>query len=200
MLSRGDARIENRVSKRNSTKLFLRGIWFLWDCMFALRHCLCSYILNLTVVRKPQMKNCVSFFFLVCQKLFGLCGRGGFVPRPKPAQNMNAARDWAFNHFQSRGQCVLGARHEILYVAKRLWACRLTSSHSLFPFWAPWNCTNIFDKNTSSSVLLFFLVEESKRFKNTISQHLVGLLHYSDTFVLSVFIHDQTLWWCNSSV
>ena len=26
--------------------------------------------------------------------------------------------DWPFNHFQSRRQCVLGAGHEILYVAK----------------------------------------------------------------------------------
>ena len=34
------------------------------------------------------MKKCVSLFFL-CVKItiFGLCGRGGFVPRPKPAQN-----------------------------------------------------------------------------------------------------------------
>ena len=43
--------------------------------------------------------------------IIGLCGRGGFVPQPKPAQNVNAA--------QLR-QCVLGAGHEILYVVKRL--------------------------------------------------------------------------------
>ena len=33
------------------------------------------------------------------------------MPRPKLAQNTNAAR-LAFNHFQSHRQCVLGAGHE----------------------------------------------------------------------------------------
>ena len=51
--------------------------------MYALRHCLCSYILNFSNGEKvTDEKKCVS--------IFGLCGRGGFVPRPKPAQNVRA--------------------------------------------------------------------------------------------------------------
>ena len=30
--------------------------------------------------------------FGVKATIFGLCGRGGFVPQPKPAQNVNAAQ------------------------------------------------------------------------------------------------------------
>ena len=39
------------------------------------------------------MKKCVNF--LVCVEIItivGLCGRGGFVPRLKSAQNANAAQ------------------------------------------------------------------------------------------------------------
>ena len=38
------------------------------------------------------MKKCVSFFLGVKVTIIGLCAKRGFVPRPKPAQNANAAR------------------------------------------------------------------------------------------------------------
>ena len=42
-------------------------------------------------------------FWCVKITITGLCGKGGFVPRPKPAQNANAARR----------QCVLGAEFSL---------------------------------------------------------------------------------------
>ena len=60
------------------------------------------------------------------------------MPRPKPAQDANAAAPLlAFQSFSASSPCLLGAGHEILYVAKRLRVCRMTSCHSLFSYRAP---------------------------------------------------------------
>ena len=71
--------------------------------MYALRHCLCSYILNFSSGEIT---------------IIGLCGRAGFVPRLKPVQNVNATGlSIIFSHI-ANVYWVFG--HEILYIAKRL--------------------------------------------------------------------------------
>ena len=46
----------------------------------------------LTMTKKRQMKKCKAIFWCVKITKIGLRGRRGFVPRPKPAQNVNAVR------------------------------------------------------------------------------------------------------------
>ena len=59
----------------------------------------------------------IIFFLCVRITIIGLCGRGGLMPRPKPAQNANAARP-AFQSFSHVANVywVLGTKSRTLQI------------------------------------------------------------------------------------
>ena len=66
--------------------------------MYALRHCLRSYVLNFDNDEEATEEKCDTIFWCVKVRKIGLRKRRGFMPRPKHVQNVNAAR-LAFQYF-----------------------------------------------------------------------------------------------------
>ena len=91
--------------RETAPKLFLRGIWFLWDSVHALRLYLCTYMLSFSSGEEATGEECVVFFWCVRITIIGLC-------RLCLDQNLSRTqtqRDWPFNHFQTRRHWVLAS-------------------------------------------------------------------------------------------
>ena len=143
------------------------------------------------MMKKRQTKKNAKYIFGVSLQ----CAKGANLCLDQNLPRKSTRPDWPFHHFQSRRQCLLGAGHEILYVAKRLCACRVTSSHSLFSFRAPWNCTKVRLVQFCFSSWLQGL-NGSKCYFTAWSWSPSLLWHLRSVSS----IHDQTLWRHNSSV
>ena len=67
--------------------------------MHALRHCLCSYVLNFDndeEATDEKMRD--NFWYVKITKINGWRKRRGFVPRPKTCPERERGRDWPFSH------------------------------------------------------------------------------------------------------
>ena len=88
----------------------------------------------------------------------GLPKRRGFVPRPKPAQNVNAFQSFSVTSPMTTGSC---ARSPVLCEEVVSLLCdKFSLAVSILG-----TLGTFFVRKTSSSVLLFFLVERFKRSK-----------------------------------
>ena len=88
--------------------------------MLALKHCPCGYILNSNNDKEATDDKECETVYLACHNYNNwVVQRRGFMPRPKPAQNVNAVQQ-LFNHFESCRESLLGAGQEILYAVKML--------------------------------------------------------------------------------
>ena len=130
--------------------------------MYGLRHCLCSYVLNFDNDEEATDEKNAKHFFGVKITKFGWRKRRRFVPRLKPAQK----EQLAFQSFSVTSPITTGswARNPVLceeVVSPLCDKSSLTVSMS-----GSLKSQYFFVvENTSSSVLLLFLVERSKWFK-----------------------------------
>ena len=158
LTSRGVPESETGSRKRNSANLFLREIRFFWDCVYALRHCLCSYILNFSSCEEATDEKNVSFF-LVWQNYNNWVVREGRIcALTKTCPERERSTRLAFQSLSVTSPICTGcwARNpvrceEVVSLSYDKFSLTVSISGTL-------KLHYFFVKDTSSSVLLFFLV------------------------------------------
>ena len=167
--------------------------WY-WDFGHALRRNLCCFMLKFSNGDGATYeKRACPNFSCVKITIIGLCGGGGCLDQNLPRTRLR--RDWPFNHHfhVANVSWVLGTKSRTLRRCCEPVVRQALTQCFEHPVVAIIKCLkiNYMYRYFGPGFLRCWMVSKAQ---TSIWLYEVSLLHYSDTFVASVSIHDKT-WW-----